>query len=362
MTRSRDAEIADLTVDLAEHRILVELLRARLAEGSPEAPRNERERTELQSMLVVRRQEMARLERALSALCGDASAMRGYMGLWVSVLGTGQDSAGRSTLTYSYPIVTDVEPGSPAERAGIAPSDTIVSINKLDARGRSFDQFVREPGDKVTVGLARGGGRRDVTVTIGQKPPTFGGSCMQFRNVVFADPLGQSFASVRPAGARGSGGAVTGSVRARTSAGGSGEGGGGRGGGQRQPVRVQLSPDSMMQGATFFIIPPGAGATALFMMRGATGAIVAGAEVALINGGLKTIFAVDHGALVVSVAPRSPAEQAGILSGDVIVRAQDEEVTSIPVLQRAIRAAGDRRSVTLNVVRAKQPKTIILRW
>jgi S1-C subfamily serine protease len=127
-------------------------------------------------------------------------------------------------------------------------------------------------------------------------------------------------------------------------------------------VRIDMSPDSMVQGVTFFVVPPGAGAASLFMARGVTGAIVAGAEVALINGGLKTVFAVDHGALVVNVAPRSPADQAGVLSGDVIVRAQGEPVTAITVLQRAIQSAGERRSVALEIVRAKQPRTITLRW
>lgn len=358
--RSRDSKIAGLTIDLARNRILVEHLRARLVEGSPDAPKSERERAELQSMLVVHRREMARLERELSALCGDAAPVSGYIGVYVSVKEMGEESAGKVTVTSFYPVVTRVEPGSPAAHAGIMAFDTIVSINKLDARGRSFEPFVRESGEKVTVGLARGDVRRDVMVTVAPKPPTFGGACMQYRNVVFANPNGQNIVSVRPPGARGSGGAVAGTVRARTSAGAPGQAGGGSG--QGRSVRIQMSPDSVVQGATFFVVPAGAGAAALFMSRGATGAIVAGAEVALINGGLKTVFAVDHGALVVNVAPRSPAEQAGILSGDVIVRAQGEAVTAISVLQWAIQAAGERRSVTLGIVRAKQPKAITLRW
>jgi membrane-associated protease RseP (regulator of RpoE activity) len=195
-----------------------------------------------------------------------------------------------------------------------------------------------------------------VVVVVGTRPATFGGSCLPYRDVLFSDPNGQSVVTVRRAGARGSGQSVSGSVQVGTST------GGGSGRVASQPIRVQLSPDSMAQATTFFVIPPGAGATALFMSRGANGAVVAGAEVALINGGLRTVFAVDHGALVVNVASRSPAEEAGILSGDVIVSVQGEAVTSIPVLQRAIHAAGERRNVSLDIVRAKQPKTITLRW
>ena len=360
--RSIESEISGLTISLAQNRILIEHLRARLAEGSPDAPRSDRERAELEARLVVQRREMDRLERELSARCGDAGAARGYMGLWVSVSGLQSDSGGKSTFAFSYPIVTDVEPGSPAARAGIAVAGTIVSINKLDARSHSFDAFGREPGDKLTVGVVRGDSRHELTVVVAPRPATFGGACLQYRNVVFADPTGQSIVTMRAPGGRGAGGTTSGTFGARA--------GGGAGaqvsvtgqGRARQPVRIQMSPDSVIQSATFFIVPSGAGATALFMSRGAGGAIVAGAEVALINGGLKTVFAVDHGALVVNVAPRSPADQAGILSGDVIVGAQGEAVTTIPVLQRAIQAAGDRRSVMLDVIRAKQPMTITLRW
>ena len=360
--RSMDSEIAGLTVSLAEHRILIEHLRSRLAEGSPDAPRSERERQELQSKLVLQRREMEKLEKALSALCGDAVAVRGYMGVNVTFSGTSVDSAGRMTYTYSYPVVSSVEPGSPAARAGIAPYDTIVAINKYDARGASLDRFVREPGQKLNVALGSVDGRREVTVTVAPKPPTFGGACLQYRNVIF-ESSGQSVVTVRPPGARaGSGNTVVGTLRTRSGTGPSGQGGTGAATGQRQPVRIDMSPDSMVQGVTFFVVPPGAGAGSLFMARGMTGAIVAGAEVALVNGGLKTVFAVDHGALVVNVAPRSPADQAGVISGDVITSAQGEPVTAIAVLQRAIQSAGARRSVTLGIVRARQPKTLTLRW
>jgi S1-C subfamily serine protease len=348
--RSRDAEIAARTIELAQNRILVEHLRARLAQGSPEAPRSEKERAELQSMLVVRRQEMERLERQLAELCGGgATPVSGYVGVVIAV----------DTLTMAYPVVRHIEPGSPAARAGITVDDTIISINKLDARvRRTLDALGRSPGEKVTVGLLGDDGRRrDVTITVAPKPATFGGSCLQYRNLVFQGPNGTSFVSVLPAG--GSGGSVSGVVRARTRVG--AQGGSGQGG-QRQSVHVVVPPDSVMETAMFVFPPDGAGASTLFLSHGSSGAIVAGAEVALINGGLKTVFAVDHGALVVNVAPRSPAEQAGILSGDVIVGAQGDAVTAISVLQQAIRTAGDRRNVTLDIVRAKQPKTITLRW
>ena len=351
--RVRETEIANKTVDLARSRWLVEHIRSRLANGSPDAPKTAQEREELESMLNAGRRDMAQIERELSSLCGDAHAGHGYLGVETFYLRRGD---GRNTPP-SYPIISRVTPASPAARAGMAPDDTIISINKVDVRApRELGPLIGQPGNKVTIGFARGGSRREAVLTVAPRPATYGGACLQFRDLIFTMPSGQTVV-MRPQGARGGSGAVAGTVRGRatvTTPGAQGSGG-------REPVRVLVTPDSLSQTTAFYVFPSGAAATAPFLSRYANGAIVAGAEVTLINAGLKTYFAVD-GALVVNVLPRSPAAQAGILEGDVIVRAQDEPVTAISVLQRQIQGAGERRTVKLDIIRAKQPMVITLRW
>jgi len=171
-----------------------------------------------------------------------------------------------------------------------------------------------------------------VTVIVGSRPPTFGGACMQYRDFRFSDVTGQSVVMFRNQGS--ATGAVVGSAVVRDSG----------------------------ETTTFIMFPPAASGGSPFLPRGGSGAIVAGAEVSLVNGGLKAIFAVEYGALVLNVAPRSPAQQAGIIEGDVIVRANGEAVTTIGVLQRAIQAAHEKRNVALDVIRSQQPKKITLRW
>ncbi len=341
--RSRDAEIANKTIDLARNRIMVEHIRARLSSGSSNAPTTAQEREQLESMLVVSREQMAQIERELSSLCGDTHADHGYLGV----------------VTFyprSYPVVDRVEPGSPAARGGLAEDDTILSVNRVDvASPRDLGPLIGQPGNKVTIRFARGGSRREVVLTAAPRPMTFGGSCLPYRDLVFTMPSGGEVV-MRSQGARAGGGTVAGTVRGRASISASG----GRVE-ERQSVRVQVTPDSLSQTTAFYVFPSGAGAMALFHSTVANGAIVAGAEVTLINAGLKTYFAVD-GALVVNVLPRSPAEQAGMLAGDVIVRVQDEPVTAISVLQRQIQTAGDRRNVKLDIIRAKRPMVITLRW
>jgi hypothetical protein len=362
-----DSTIAELTMDLARSQILYANLKSRLDPDSPEPPRSEKERAELMAQRRMQEAQITRLMTQLSARCGEQEPVRGYLGLVVATpMTTEVSSAGRMTNGVSYPIIDRVEPESPAARAGLAVSDTIIAINRNDARGVSLEPYVRVPGERVTVTVLRDGVRRNVQLTVGSRPPTFGGACFQYRDFRFLDASGQNVVMYRrPPGSSGSV-AVAGSAR-----GGGGTGSGGRGqatvrsgvsvrtGGE--PVQIVMSPDTSERG-TFIMLPPSAASGALFLNRGGSVAIVAGAEVSLVNGGLKAIFAVEHGALVLSVAPRSPAQQAGIVEGDVIVRADGEAVTAIAVLQRAIHNAGNRNRVSLDVIRDKQQRSITLSW
>ena len=359
--RRLDAEIAVLTQEIARNRILHENLQSRLEPDSPEPPRSDREKAELSARLSALTNERSRLMRELSARCGEQEPIRGYLGITAEqTLSRETTAGGRSSTTLSYHVVQTVRPGTPAARAGLAPGDTIVAVNRMDARMSSLDPFLREPGAKLTLTIGRESGRRDIVVTVGQGPAMYGGACLAYRDFRFLDESGRNVVMFRQpgSGAVGGGpGARAGTVAGQSSAmrtrvnvaGG------------QQPVTVVLSPDSMTR-STFIMLPPGATGGAPFLSRGGTGAVVAGAEVSLVNGGLKTIFAVDYGALVLNVASRSPAEQAGIISGDVIVRANGEAVTAIAVLQRVIHSAHEQGSVALEVVRAKQRKQITLRW
>ena len=356
-----DAEISALTLELARSQMLYKNLESRLAPDSKEPPRSNGERAELRSRLAAETSRMYRLMSELSARCGEQEPLRGYLGVSTYQPMTEEISGGRTTTTLSYHIVETVSEGSPAARAGIQPGDTLIAINRRDARVRSLEPYVREPGAKLNLTIGRDGVRRDIAVTVGRRPPTFDGACMQYRDYRFVDATGQSVVMYRGRGATGAGGSGAasgsativgqggGAARARVNVAGQG------------PVSVVLSPDSMAR-STFIMVPPAGAAGALFLARGGSGAIVAGAEVSLVNGGLKAIFAVEYGALVTNVAPRSPAEQSGIVSGDVIVRANGENVTAIAVLQRQIQAANAKGSVTLDVIRAKQPIQITLHW
>ncbi|NNF38784.1 MAG: PDZ domain-containing protein [Gemmatimonadetes bacterium] len=76
---------------------------------------------------------------------------------------------------------------------------------------------------------------------------------------------------------------------------------------------------------------------------------VAGAELTTLSGELATYFLADHGLLVTDVAEGTPAADAGLVPGDVIVEAGGRAVVSIDALRAALSARAG--PIQLGVVR-----------
>ena len=62
----------------------------------------------------------------------------------------------------------------------------------------------------------------------------------------------------------------------------------------------------------------------------------------------------DRGLLVVSVAPASPAEQAGILLGDILVKVEGSPIPSIQALQSFLDSENVGKAIAFEVVRGGQ--------
>ncbi|HEX2078773.1 MAG TPA: PDZ domain-containing protein [Longimicrobium sp.] len=88
----------------------------------------------------------------------------------------------------------------------------------------------------------------------------------------------------------------------------------------------------------------------------------AGAELAEMNEGLSRYFGgLTEGALVIEVAPNTPAARAGLEAGDVILRAGGREVNGPEDVRRALMAAEDGE-VVLQVQRQGRRRELTLEW
>lgn len=71
-------------------------------------------------------------------------------------------------------VVDTVIPESPAARAGLQKADTIVDVNGLRATSRLMASLGLEPGDRVELNVRRDGDERTLQVTAAERPEGFG--------------------------------------------------------------------------------------------------------------------------------------------------------------------------------------------
>ena len=127
---------------------------------------------------AAQRSQMLRTQ--LASLCDRNAKPRGLHGHHV----LGDDARRRGSVRGEIfrfaenPTVETVEPGSPAERAGVAKGDEIILIDGQSVVGRDivFNQLLR-PGTRLPLRVRRDGDTRDVLLVIKQRPPSLDNGC-----------------------------------------------------------------------------------------------------------------------------------------------------------------------------------------
>lgn len=197
--------------------------------------------------------------------------------------------------------VTCLDPGSPAEKAGLKPGDVVLEYNGEHVQGgEQFIRLVREtpPGHTAKLVVWRNGATETLTAAIGQR---------QLLPMVsqFDD---DAFTTVMPAM-------------------------------PLPPERPLPMPD----------IPRS------FMTWRSP---VLGIESESLNPQLAEYFGVKEGVLVRSVTANSNAEKAGFKAGDVIIKVAGEKVTTPREISSLLEAARSRKTLPVTVVRRQ--KEIVL--
>jgi serine protease Do len=221
----------------------------------------------------------------------------------------------------SYPVVTGVERGSPAARAGVVAGDVLVSFNSRDMRGESLQlsKWLR-PGAPFVLRLRRNDAIRVVRGTLGKRPENW-----EKRTIVeLSMPERFEMRTMSPAREPTSGGGIV-------------------------KVRMPAPPPSSV------LLPALGFGGGLYPF--------AGAEFTALNDDLCDLLGVKpEGVFVTNVADGSAARISGLRGGDIIVRADSIKVESPIDLVRAIRGARPDRTISLQIIRKQKPQTLILRW
>ena len=211
----------------------------------------------------------------------------------------------------SYPEVVSVEPNSPAERVGITRGDQLIAYDGADLRDQEINLTkLLQPARRLRVTVRRDGEEREFPVVVG-KPPF---QVMERR--LLSVPAGTFDGSAE---------------------------------------RVVVLPPST----------PGVRAgrgMALFNRLDPESAPLAGAQLVWIQGDAWLgIFDVASGVLVTDVFS-DPARVSGLKVGDVILRADGQDLTSVAQLRRIVDTHRSDRTVELQIVRQKRARTVTLHW
>ncbi|MDQ6718439.1 MAG: PDZ domain-containing protein [Gemmatimonadota bacterium] len=271
------------------------------------------------SASVAGAQDRAAQERIIQEQRRESDGPKGWFGVTVNDNGSIDENG--NPFYNGYPTVTSVEPGSPAEKAGVKPGDVLVMFNDHDMKGSALAlrDWLR-PGLSFTVRLRRDGAAKEVRGTVGKRPEGFGEKV----TLIWSTPDG--------GGAMGSGGVSpmsgVGTVRVT----------------MRPPMPAKLPP--VMGGFAF-----GSG---IFPF--------AGAEIIALNADMSAALGIKRdGVLVTSVVPESPAGLSGLRGGDVVLTADSIHLDDPMGLVRAIRESSDR-SIRLGILRKKKTQTIVLKY
>ncbi len=314
------------------------------------------ERRDLEEQLARISREAFTMMSVIESRCiGERTLPAGYMGLNLSTAVSVRDRA----VAVQRSVLSSVEPGSPAERAGLAAGDLLVTIAGRDARNQIPDlDDVLEPGRRLSVAVERDGRPLEFEVVVAPRPRGYGTSCMQFERAMMPLRLGGVARAWVQDSTDERGNRVVYVVSPAT---------------PPAPPTPTTPPARPSRPVTATAptpptpgVPPAAAAPSAFTFgsttSGASFGYYGGAQFRQLDEDWRNVLGVKAGTvgvLVNEVASGSEAARAGLRVGDVITELNGVAASSPLVVVRLIGLA--EGPVTLRVLRAREMRTVTLR-
>jgi len=224
----------------------------------------------------------------------------------------------------SYPVVTHVDSGSPAAKAGVLPGDQLLTFNSHDMRGGSMAlaKWLRV-GAPFVLKIRRNDGTRILRGKLEKRPDDWD------QRMVVELSVPEAFEQRR------------GSVS--------------RGPGQRMEVRLHQRMPTV-EPLPMVLAPALGYGGGLYPF--------AGAEFTPLNTDLCDVLGVKpEGVFVTNVLQGSAARNAGLRGGDIILRADSIKVVNPMDLVRAIRSADESdHTIVLQIMRKHKLQALTLSW
>ena len=288
-----------------------------------------------------------RLRSQLTALCPDESKPEGWVGIaYGGDINWSREGSGPVVTRFlDVPSVTSVDPGSPAERAGLLSGDQILSIAGRDVRdGAIAISPLLKPGKKIAFRVRRGSDVKLFTVTVERRPDDFETQCGGWIDESIAAAFAPSPVRVF--------------VRSREAA-------------ERAPEpRAPRVPGTVPVPPTPAVAPvpptpptPPTPELLPFGMYSASATVTfAGAQIAAMDADMAEALGAERGVLVLRSGRGTPAERSGLRGGDVVISVDGRATTTPMDFLRSVERAQSVRSVSLRVIRKRKLERVELGW
>jgi serine protease Do len=301
------------------------------------------------------------VESALARVARPApSAPAGYLGVTLSSVPLRQSLQQGYIVSYcDYPVVEAVDPGSPAERAGLQAGDTIIAFNGQDVRTGMVDYTsLLTPNTSVRVRTQRSGRTRDFAVQVQPRTAPAMGVRVYARSPSASAPTSAPPVPVPPS--------AMGFVFERSTAGSTLSPGRQFVADSMQVLMSTRADEDVSTRWTLRAPRPGAAPASPVLMSffsNADDAMLFGAQLKSLNAELRSALSLPEGVLVLQVLRGTPAADAGLRDGDVIRAANGVLTRRVTDIRVVFERSEDARSMQLRVLRGDEgERTVVMRW
>ncbi len=294
--------------------------------------------------------EVELLRAHLLAMCTSRPGPDGWLGINLKEEADVSTSPTSASYVFKrYPIIVSVEPNSPADKAGLASGDEIVTLGEHDMVSGAVDiAALLKPGTRLPVRYRRDGAIRSISVLVEPRPE--GWSACPWIDITTGPPVLAMQPKMRILRSTPNGfgfvfvdsGIAVGAI-------------------PRSPVRVAVTPPREPRIAATPELPPTPYAPV--RIAGAVGgsALIAGAVLIPLTPDAREGLGIEEGILVFDVLRGSPALEAGLRAGDVIVAVRGRKTTSIPELMLTLDSMRDGAWELRVTRRNAKPRIVLLR-
>lgn len=301
---------------------------------------------QLRSQLASLDADGTRIRKRLTEICAADQQPTGWVGIYYSASASAlQGSDGRVVMRFvDYPSIESVEPGSPADRAGVRGGDRLLAMAGRDLRDAEIDFTpLLRPGTRIPIKVRRGVETKQLTVTVEPRPDDYATPCPWVD-----ERLATAFAPLQ--------------MRVTITAS-EGEASG-TGSGARVIVQRIAPPAPTPPVPPVAAAPPSAPLPPLPPVGGAGTAstlVFGGGQFVAVGAELAEALGVERGLLLVTAGRGSPLVQSGLRAGDVLLAVDGAELTSPLVFMQAVEQA-PAREVRVQLLRKRRPMSAVLRW